>query len=191
MSKLSKKIRMVRDELSKVEFHCANYGCYECCTSINFTEEEFKRMNQCLRKQGIDKPPSGKGKNFCEYLNKEGKCSVYNERPIICRAFGKVDTPFLTCSYSRNCPKIKESLYLSRYMTGSCGKMIRNKNGMPSDFLEKLNSGDPQIVLATASQLRTMFDDGIMTRKAYEAKMDQLEELMQKNGDSILNHIKK
>lgn len=55
--------------------------CYQCCTTLLMTKSE---------KDILDKKKKlyGKGKQYCEFLNKEGKCSVYEDRPIVCRIMG-------------------------------------------------------------------------------------------------------
>lgn len=56
-------------------------GCYECCTTFLMTKSEKEVLNK-------KKKLWGKGKQYCEFLDKQGKCSVYEDRPIICRIMG-------------------------------------------------------------------------------------------------------
>lgn len=71
-------------------------GNYEMCGPIQYSPIEQHYMDKELKKNGYKKPPCGKGSKYCEYLTKEGACSVYNERPIICRAYGVVNDGGLT-----------------------------------------------------------------------------------------------
>lgn len=51
-------------------------GCSKCCTNmIQFTPSELKRMG------GYE------FKDVCSHLV-EGKCSIYENRPFVCRLFG-------------------------------------------------------------------------------------------------------
>lgn len=65
-------------------------GEYESCGYVPYTKIEQFKMTQELKRQGLKHPPQGKGKEYCEYLDKCGKCTVYQERPIICRVAGVV-----------------------------------------------------------------------------------------------------
>lgn len=44
-------------------------------------------MRKELIKNWYKEPPKWKGSWYCEFLTTEWKCSVYNQRPIICRSF--------------------------------------------------------------------------------------------------------
>lgn len=79
-------LRKLREELDKNYYKCKSW-CFECCTAVPITENEIKLMTAELRRQWLEAPPNGKGDNYCEFLTTEGKCSVYNQRPIICRSF--------------------------------------------------------------------------------------------------------
>jgi Fe-S-cluster containining protein len=71
------------------------WDCHECCWKMILkTKAEKDRL------AFFDKPNAKEW--YCEYLDKDGKCSCYEERPIVCRAFGKVKHPCTTC------PKFKE-----------------------------------------------------------------------------------
>jgi len=103
-------------------------GCYRCCrTKIYFIEEEWERIK--------DRPtPNGKGEAYCEYLDEDGRCSIYDERPIICRAMGKVDYLLLNCRHIKEelpKPPIGLEEYLRECKHGS-------KNGV--DHLEGCNT---------------------------------------------------
>ncbi len=65
-------------------------GDYRTCGPILYTSYEQHLMNNEMKKNGVKRVPWGKGKDYCEYLDKQGCCVVYNERPILCRAAGVV-----------------------------------------------------------------------------------------------------
>ena len=82
---ISKQLKHLREFVTKnYEGKCKN-GNYDCCGGVMMTPEEKERIDKVM-----PKAPYGKGKDYCEYLTKEGKCSVYDERPIICRSFGLI-----------------------------------------------------------------------------------------------------
>lgn len=82
-------IKKLRAQLDKHHYKCKE-GCFECCTAVPTTEEEAKLIEKELRKQGYKEPPNGKGEKYCEMLTPEGRCSVYEQRPIICRGFSDI-----------------------------------------------------------------------------------------------------
>lgn len=81
-----KALKILRDQISKKYYKCKDW-CYECCTAVPLTMIEIDLMKKELRKQWYSEPPNGKGTWYCEFLTTEWKCSVYNQRPIICRSF--------------------------------------------------------------------------------------------------------
>lgn len=142
-------LRKLRIELDKTKYKCKE-GCYECCTAVPTTEEEIKLMTKELRRQGYDKPPNGKGDKYCEMLTPEGKCSVYAQRPIICRSFSdrayrlkkaNHDPVYTqTCSYGT--PKITETTQEHiRYMLGLLD------NGVVIGSVEKLKEEKPVTII--------------------------------------------
>jgi len=83
------KIKKLRAQLDKHKYKCRS-GCFECCTRTPALDEEIKLMVKDLRRQGYINPPNGKWDKYCEMLTSDGKCSVYDQRPIICRAFSDI-----------------------------------------------------------------------------------------------------
>ena len=54
-------------------------GCFACCAEgVRVAHTELRRMV----------PPPGVCLTGCVWLSREGRCRVYDERPIRCRAFG-------------------------------------------------------------------------------------------------------
>ena len=142
-----KKLKKLQNELAKYRYKCKQ-GCYECCTWIQFLEEEKKLMDKELRKQGYKEPPNWKGSNYCEYLTTEGKCSIYSARPIVCRSFSDKKIQFNTeqwpvlttsCTYwTSNKVLIADKDYLD-YWKEVLDKWIYNKNtlNLMREFINK------------------------------------------------------
>jgi hypothetical protein len=74
------------------KFECKK-GCTDCCGVIVTTPWERDRMGE---------PPAGParaaGSLRCPYATDRG-CSVYDRRPLLCRMFGAVDHPKMTCPH--------------------------------------------------------------------------------------------
>lgn len=75
-------------------------GCGECCGPAPATQAEFDRVVAYVLEHKIT--PKDQGITCPLYL--DGKCSVYEVRPLICRAFGHAEG--LSCSrgYNTNVP---------------------------------------------------------------------------------------
>lgn len=71
--------------------------CENSCTVVPTTAFERLRLEKALGYEfGSDKNPDGKFR--CVAL-KDGKCSVYSTRPLLCRMFGTSKHPFLKCEF--------------------------------------------------------------------------------------------
>lgn len=110
-----KALNILRGQLSKNYYKCKD-GCFECCTSVPLIAEEIVLMKKELRRNWYTDPPNGKGDLYCEFLTTEWRCSVYNQRPIICRSFSgtkfrmtKWDRSVLTPSCTYGDWRIKEA----------------------------------------------------------------------------------
>ncbi len=93
-------------------FKCKS-GCTGCCGPVPVTEYEADRLGISGELMTPTKPDS----LTCEYATADG-CSVYDKRPFMCRLFGAVDTPMLTCPYGCK-PKT--------LLTEKQGKELRNE----------------------------------------------------------------
>lgn len=71
--------------------------CTDCCGPIFFSGLEWHLIEDKRMADSIWCPYRGKG--FCE---------IYEQRPIVCRLYGAVDHPRLTCSFG-HCPTFKIS----------------------------------------------------------------------------------
>ena len=81
------------------DFMCTE-GCYECCKNFGVpsrTKVEDERIKKFLKDNSMQ-PGEAKG-HTCPYLDegrKEGGCSIYPVRPLICRLYGTA--PNYLCS---------------------------------------------------------------------------------------------
>lgn len=87
----SHKIRFLRDQIPS--FACVP-GCHDCCGPVTTSSEEMSRLP---RKSAAEQKAALDELN-CVHLGPEG-CTVYEERPLICRLFGT--TPRLPCPRGR------------------------------------------------------------------------------------------
>lgn len=106
-------------EMSSTDLPCAECKG-QCCSWVPFTPEEFERAKA---KHGVPKgakivswsqPPTvmvlkaGKTEQgVCAYLKPDGRCSIYNERPRVCRDYGEIAA--LPCMYLH--PKLAEGAF--------------------------------------------------------------------------------
>ncbi len=98
MKELSELLKNIRENVPSACFKCPK-KCYECCTHIQMSKEEEARMIAYMNEKWIEKQPHGKWRDYCEYLDKDGSCTVREERPMICRAFGVCKSKSLVCKY--------------------------------------------------------------------------------------------
>ena len=66
--------------------------CQSACTLIPLSSPELSRLEAL----GIS-PPAFDGDGFCDKLDEMGHCTIYRDRPLICRSFGVV--PELPCPH--------------------------------------------------------------------------------------------
>lgn len=80
-------------------------GCTDCCGPPIFSRWELKQVDEDAEDTFLSDALEGlkahkQGCLNCPYsLN--GGCDIYEDRPIICRLFGAVDTPRLRCPHGR------------------------------------------------------------------------------------------
>lgn len=91
MSCNSHKIRFLRQQIPS--FECVP-GCHDCCGPVTTSSEEMARLP---RKTAAEQAAAMDELN-CVHLGPNG-CTVYEERPLICRLFGT--TPTLPCPNGR------------------------------------------------------------------------------------------
>jgi Fe-S-cluster containining protein len=66
-----------------MEFNCS--GCGACCKRIGLQKDKFKELNF---------PYAVNEKGWCEMLDENNKCKVYDNRPEICRMDKTYDNYF-------------------------------------------------------------------------------------------------
>jgi Fe-S-cluster containining protein len=81
---LSKKYQKLYKRLPK--FECVE-GCHMCCGQIPFHPWEANKVGI---KEGLQLDDD------CQFICKNG-CSIYEDRPFMCRLFGVVDDDRLRC----------------------------------------------------------------------------------------------
>ena len=70
------------------EMNCLS-DCHDCCGPVMFSKWELSRL-----KDRKDFDP-----NSCFYLDNKKGCSIYEERPILCRLFGASEILKLKCPH--------------------------------------------------------------------------------------------
>jgi uncharacterized protein len=78
-------------------------GCHGCCGLVPFTTSERDRV-AAIRPldqwepfvDGSWVPTAALTTMTCPFLGADG-CSIYEDRPIVCRLFGSVDHPHMKC----------------------------------------------------------------------------------------------
>lgn len=83
----SQIIRFFRERIPT--FACTP-GCHDCCGPVTASAEEVSRLPQ----KSAAEHDAALAEYNCVYLGEHG-CTVYAERPLICRVFGT--TPRLRC----------------------------------------------------------------------------------------------
>ncbi|MCX7204866.1 MAG: YkgJ family cysteine cluster protein [Proteobacteria bacterium] len=87
----SQKIRFFRQRIPS--FECIP-GCHDCCGPVTTSSEEMSRLP---RKTAAEHEAAMENLS-CPHLGDQG-CTVYMERPLICRLFGT--TPTLPCPHGK------------------------------------------------------------------------------------------
>lgn len=86
------------------DFTCKT-GCHDCCGLVPFTEAEKTRA-AALRPmeqwepfmEGCWVARSALATFRCPFVTASG-CGIYEARPMVCRLFGAVDHPDMTCPH--------------------------------------------------------------------------------------------
>lgn len=89
----NKILQNIYDEIPS--FQCKE-GCSDCCGPVILSKYESDRLKGKETNTGVG----------CRYL-KDGKCSVYEIRPFICRIFGVLN--------DLKCPHIKPAIMLNKH----------------------------------------------------------------------------
>jgi uncharacterized protein len=83
-------IRRLEELYARIpKFKCKR-GCSECCGPVIFTKAEWERLPEEQRKNATSLT--------CPYSCEDGKCEIYEKRPLLCRLYGTVKR--LECPYN-------------------------------------------------------------------------------------------
>lgn len=80
-------------------------GCNDCCGIVPFSKKEKEKVQVRADMQGVSWEPfheaflPSKGEDTLTCVFWRDGCSIYEDRPMICKLFGAVDTPRLTCPH--------------------------------------------------------------------------------------------
>lgn len=64
-------------------------GCADCCGIIPWARSEWDSLPE--KKEAIS--------TDCPYIGKDDNCSIYEQRPYMCRLFGNCKDPMLRCPH--------------------------------------------------------------------------------------------
>lgn len=121
-------------------FQCDNYldKCHgKCCGVFPFDINFFNKwkhmaeVNYTLHLFG-KLVVAATSDNTCVFL-KNNKCSVYDDRPELCRLFGKSNDEILQCPY-QNCDGIQRTRQERRNIERSLSKLIKKKVKLISKY---------------------------------------------------------
>ena len=82
----------IKEEWKKIPSFQCKPGCHDCCGVIAMTRIEWQNIHV---KRLFDFNPNNL---TCAYVCEKG-CSIYQDRPTICRLFGTADDPRLKCPH--------------------------------------------------------------------------------------------
>lgn len=131
---IQKRLKKLNEIYAKIpEIECKN--CGECCGPIEFLPIERINLNRFLKANGIKKQKlistvkvlkmiindSADGL-VCPY-RKDGKCSIYPVRPIVCRLFGVVKHEKGIANLE--CPHMEAWTYLTEEESYKLTKEVR------------------------------------------------------------------
>lgn len=77
-----------KDLYSKIPTFQCRIGCSDCCGPVPFSKWEWSKIQD--KRKGT--------RLTCPYVN-NGKCDIYEDRPLICRLFGASEVEMLTCPH--------------------------------------------------------------------------------------------
>jgi Fe-S-cluster containining protein len=63
-------------------------GCYYCCDDISVLPIEYEALRRSLGQDGFPARDALRARRRCAFLGREGECTVYAARPVICRTHG-------------------------------------------------------------------------------------------------------
>lgn len=93
-------------------FNCKP-GCSDCCGPVPVASAEWEKIKLVKRQSGVDCLS-------CDYLV-DNKCSVYEDRPFLCRLFGATADSKMSCKHgcgpSKPLTQKQTDVLMRRYMS--------------------------------------------------------------------------
>lgn len=108
--------------------------CGECCGPVLVTKKEFDRVVVHAKSCGVFPHQQG---CRCPWFQC-GRCAVYSARPLICRLFGHLDVPEMTCCRGYN---VDVSSKVAKRFLKQCGSPTMVLHQVFSDWEEILRVG--------------------------------------------------
>ena len=68
----------------------------------------------------------------CAYLGHDNRCSVYHDRPEVCREFGSESNPWMVCSYQDKTGRVRsrqERRHIERVMFAERDRLLEKLQG--------------------------------------------------------------
>ena len=192
-------LERARKALSKSKLVCKKW-CYECCTRIEFSQEELERIQESMKKKWIESSPKGKWTFFCEYLDHKWKCVVYEERPLVCRAIWNFNINTLTCYHNKELnelnPKVLPKEFLD-YIRVNINSMVKNdsrSDKLTEESIETIiDAWVHTIIMYTDWLLNTLRNSNVKITNSINNnianKLEELEKGMNKHNDSLKNYF--
>jgi Fe-S-cluster containining protein len=122
-------------------------GCGACCGPAPITSAELEELRDYVLRNNI--PIQDQGITCPAYLN--GRCAVYEVRPMVCRLFGHVEGLACERGYNTNIPEEQVGRFLNgrgeaTHVTHEL-LLLKNRlltrNGILQNALERLPSDTP------------------------------------------------
>jgi uncharacterized protein len=88
VSAIRKEARDIRRLRVLIPTFTCRAGCRDCCGPIPFSRWEWEQVPEKKHATCLE----------CPYSSPYG-CSIYEDRPIMCRLFGTVDDPIMRCPH--------------------------------------------------------------------------------------------
>ena len=90
-------IEKLRELYSRIPDMQCIAGCHGCCSRVVFAKSEWEQV-----------PHKEKDSFLCPYVCDKG-CSIFEDRPFVCRILGTADHDLFSCAYGKK-PEVSLSL---------------------------------------------------------------------------------